>query len=135
MVEYVSRQTPGRVKGVLEREPLAGQTILLVEEQPIIVRHLQKALEAAGAEVLVAPNAADALSRVEEFDFSAAVLDWQPDCSEGRTLAHRLDEEGVRFLFCATHPPEDVTASRGVPMFRKPVRPKDIVQALALLTT
>jgi hypothetical protein len=39
----------------------------------------------------------------------------------------------VRFLFYATHPPEDVTTVRGAPVFLKPGRPKEVVQALALL--
>jgi len=35
----------------------------------------------------------------------------------------------VRFLFYATHPPEDVTTVRG----RKPAQPQEIVKALVLL--
>lgn len=133
MVEYVRHSPILPTNAGADPDPLGGQTILLVEEQPIIVRHLQKALEAAGAEVLVAQNAADALPRLEQFDVSAAVLDWHPDCTEDRTLTRRLQEDGVRFLFCATHPPEDVATRRGAPIFRKPVRPKEIVKALALL--
>jgi CheY-like chemotaxis protein len=131
MVDYVQHPAKAQSRAVAERDPLDGQTILLVEEQPIIVRHLQKALEAAGAEVHVAKNAADALPHLEQFDFSAAVLDWHPDGREDRKLARRLQEEGVRILFCATHPPEDATTRRGAPIF--PKRPKEIVKALALL--
>ena len=45
-----------------------------------------------------------------------------------------MKQRKVRFLFYATNPPEDVTTVRGAPIFLKPSRPEDIVQALALLT-
>ena len=43
------------------RANLAGHTILVVEEQPLIALDLQRALEGAGAEVVVARNGAEAL--------------------------------------------------------------------------
>jgi CheY-like chemotaxis protein len=133
MVEYLRHSPPSQTSPAADRPILDGQTILLVEEQPIILRHLQKALEAAGAEVLMAHTAAEALPRIEQFDVSAAVLDWDPDCSESRTLTRRLQESGVQFIFCATRPPEDVATRRGAAILRKPVRPNEIVKAVTLL--
>ena len=91
--------------------------ILIVEEQPLIALELQTALEEAGAEALIVRNAAEALTRVHQFDFSAAVLDWLPDSSEQRALARLLKQTRARFIFYATHPPEDVTTARGAPIF------------------
>jgi DNA-binding response OmpR family regulator len=113
---------------------LKGHTVLIVEEQPLVALDLQMALEQAGAEVVIARNAAEAVGRVREFEFTAGVLDWRPQSDDHRVVARALKQRNVRFLFYATHPPEDVTTVRGAPIFMKPSRPEDIVQALALLT-
>jgi CheY-like chemotaxis protein len=118
----------------MKRANLAGLTILVVEEQPLVALDLQTALEQAGAEVMVARNATEALARINEYVFAAAVVDWRPGSDDHRVVARALKQEQVRFLFYATHPPEDVTTVRGAPIFLKPGRPEEIVQALALLT-
>jgi DNA-binding response OmpR family regulator len=118
----------------VDRANFAGQRILVVEEQPIIALELQTALEQAGADVVVAHNAAQALARIDEFYFAAGVVDWRPGSEDHGVVARALKQEEVRFLFYATHPPEDVTTMRGAPVFLKPGRPEEIAQALALLT-
>ena len=111
-----------------------AERILLVEEQTIIALEIRTALEDAGAEVLLARNAKEALARIGQFDVTAAVIDWRPESDDHRTVARALKQRNVRFLFYATHPPEDVTTVRGAPIFLKPARPDDIVKALGLLT-
>jgi DNA-binding response OmpR family regulator len=112
---------------------LQGQRILIIEGEPLVALDLRAALEQAGAEVIEARNAVQALARIGEFDFTAAIVDWRPDSEDHRVVARALKEKQVRFLFYATHPPEDVTTVRGAPVFLKPGRPKEVVQALALL--
>jgi CheY-like chemotaxis protein len=104
----------------VDRAHLAGQTILVVEEQPLVSLDLRTALEQAGAKVMVARNATQALARINEFVFAAAVVDWRPDSEDRRVVARALKQKQVRFLFYATHPPEDVTTVRGAPIFLKP---------------
>ena len=111
----------------MDRANLAGQTILVVEGEPLIALDVRAAL-------VEARNAADALARIGEFNFAAAVVDWRPDSEDHRVVARALKQAQVRFLFYATHPPEDVTTVRGAPIFLKPGRPEEIVKALALLT-
>ena len=117
----------------MNRANLTGQRILIVEGEPLIALDLRTALEAAGAEVMVAHNAAQALARISEYDFAGAVVDWRPGSEDHRVVARALKQEEVAFLFYATHAPEDVTTVRGAPIFLKPGRPEEIVQALALL--
>jgi CheY-like chemotaxis protein len=115
-------------------ERLDGQTVLVVEEDPAMADRLMTVLERVGAEVLVARDAAEALSRLARFDFSAAVLDWRPERSEHRAVTRWLREDGVRILFYAAHPPEDVVAACGDPILVKPAAAGEIVRALARLT-
>ena len=118
----------------MDRANLEGQRILVVEEQPLVALDLKLALEQAGAEVVVAGNATEALGRVSQFDFTAGVVDWRPQSDDHRVVARALKQRKVRFLFYATNPPDDVTTIHGAPVFLKPSRPENIVQALALLT-
>jgi ActR/RegA family two-component response regulator len=115
----------------MDRAELTGQTVLLVEEQPIVAIDLKTALEDAGAEVVIARDAAEALASIGKVAFTAAVLDLRPSSDEHRTIARALNKRGVRFVFHATEPPEDVTTVRGAPVFQKPTRAQDIVKALA----
>jgi len=117
----------------VDRANLAGQRILVVEEQPLIALDLQRALVGAGAEVVVARNAAEALGRMGQFDFTAGVIDWRPASEDHRVVARALKQRKVRFLFYATNPPEDVTTVRDAPVFLKPGRPEEIAKALVLL--
>jgi CheY-like chemotaxis protein len=112
---------------------LTGQTILLVEEQTIVALDFQSALQDAGAKVVVARNAAEALASIGKTVFTSAVLDLRPSSDDHRTIARALNKRGVPFMFHATQPPEDVTTLRGAPIFPKPTRPQDIVAALATL--
>jgi hypothetical protein len=66
-------------------------------------------------------------------DFAAGVLDLRPASNEHRDVARLLRRKGIRFLFYATHPPEDVTTTRGAPVFLKPTPPQEVVRALAVL--
>ena len=122
-----------RILGIVDNPTLLGQLILVVEEQPYAARDLQVALERAGAEVVVVPDAARALRSIEQRDFTAAVLDWRPNSSEQRTVARWFEEEGASFLFCAAERPADATMARGAPILVRPARAKDIVRELTLL--
>ena len=111
---------------------LAGVAILIVEDEPLIALDLQATLQAAGASVTCC-KADDAVARLGQHTFSAAVLDARPGSSEHRPIARRLRDGGVPFLFYSTQAPDDVTTIRGAPVVLKPGRPQDIIAAVALL--
>lgn len=134
MVEYLEPAARAfSSASAARRRPLIGQTILLVEKDATIAREVQSALELAGAEVLTVREAADALPRIAQFDFSAAVLEWRPHSKEHLAIARWLKEDGVRFVYHAEQPPEDVITARGAPILLKPATADDIVSSLALL--
>jgi DNA-binding response OmpR family regulator len=89
----------------MDRQVLKGRAILLVEKQLNVARDLEAALQRAGAMVSLARDAAEALVRPDQFDFSLAVMDWNSHCRQHPDLARRLKQAGMRFLFCANHPP------------------------------
>ena len=111
---------------------LAGVAILIVEDEPLIALDLQATMQAAGASVTCC-KADDAVARLGQHTFSAAVLDARPGSSEHRPIARRLRDGGVPFLFYSTQAPDDVTTIRGAPVVLKPGRPQDIIAAVALL--
>ncbi len=117
----------------MDHADLTGQTILLVEEQAIVALDLESALKDAGAKVVIARNAAEALASIGQVAFTSAVLDLRPSSDDHRTIARALKKRGVPFIFHATHQPEDVTTLRGAPVFQKPARAQDIVPMLAAL--
>ena len=116
----------------MDRADLNGQTILVMEEEVLIALDLRAVLERAGAQVYVVRNASEALACLSKINVTAAVIDWRPASEENRLVARALKQKQVRFLFYATHPPEDVTTVRGAPIFLKPGRPEEIAKALAL---
>jgi CheY-like chemotaxis protein len=133
MLAYLEPEKGERSAAALARSVLGGEIVLLVEQDPDAARALRAALEDAGAEVLAVRSAAEALARIAQFDFSAAVIEWRPERREHRALMRWLREDGVPFLLCAAQAGPDAAAPGAEPMLRKPVPPQDIVKALARL--
>jgi hypothetical protein len=126
----VSDKLRAGTKGDVDRHFLKGQATPLIEGHPEAARTLHSALQRFGGEV-VARDAAEAIERLDAFDFSSASLDWSPDSPEHSAVARRLKEEGVRFLFRAKEPPEGVATSRG-PIIAKSAASEEIIESLAL---
>jgi CheY-like chemotaxis protein len=65
--------------------PLLGQTILIVEDEPLIALHLHAALLARGAGLIAATSSAEALALIRRNDVAGAVVDVtlaRGDCHE-----------------------------------------------------
>lgn len=79
---------------------LAGQRILLIEDDPLIGFDIRCALEAAGSEV-VGPlgRLHDALAAVAHDEFSLAVLDFEIIGGSSQRVAEALAHRGTPFLF------------------------------------
>ena len=115
----------------LDRTALIGETVLVVESDMEPAAALRAALERAGAEVLTVRTAVEALPRIAQFEFSAAVVEWRPDTREHRTLAHWLREDGVRVLYRAEAVPEASVMAAGSPMLLKSTPLHEVVACLA----
>lgn len=78
---------------------LAGRTILLVENEPVISMDAGRRLQAAGANVLSASHLEHALRLADHPDLSAGVLDFQLARGDSTPVCWRLTDRHVPFLF------------------------------------
>jgi CheY-like chemotaxis protein len=132
IVAYLKPDEPGTP--LLDRAALVGETVLVVESDASAAEALQLALEHAGAEVLIARTAVEALPRIAQFDFSAAVVEWRLDTREHRTLIRWLREDGVRFLYRAEVLPEAKATASSLPVLLKSAPQHEVVAQLVRLT-
>lgn len=79
---------------------LAGRSILIVEDEPLIALEVHAAFRAAGASIISAADSREALRMIGLPDLSAAVVDINlgdgDDCS---AVCKRLSERGIPFVF------------------------------------
>ena len=78
---------------------LAGRSILVIEDEPVIALEINATLSAAGASIASATNTRDALRMLSLPDVSAAVVDitlGDEDCS---AVCNHLSERGIPFVF------------------------------------
>ncbi|HJU31468.1 MAG TPA: response regulator [Hyphomicrobiaceae bacterium] len=109
---------------------LAGHTILIVEDEPLVALDVSRNLEDAGALVLMARTLDEALSKAEEPNLSAAVLDH--GLSEGDTSAvcEILKRRRIPFVLYSGYSEISGACSKGV-LVQKPTSPAVLVMTLA----
>ena len=81
----------------MNQNSLASRSVLIVEDEPLIVLDIAAAFENAGAVVLTALSLSDAFRLVEEDGLSAAVVDFGLGDGNGDVLCGRLVERGILF--------------------------------------
>ena len=109
--------------------PLAGRSILVVEDEPIIAMDVVQGLQAAGAAVSEARTLSDALSKVESPELSAAVLDHALHDGDASQICDRLDQRSIPFVIYSGYDYVEGPCSEGEHV-RKPVPPSILVQAV-----
>ena len=72
--------------------------ILLLERDDVVASHLAIHLEKAGADVITADHAVEALQRLVQFTFSGAVIDYWQGARDRTMVAERLIQLGVPFV-------------------------------------
>ena len=122
-----------RPRDLSGRGSLLGCSILIVEDEPLIALELHAALSAAGAGIIAATDAADALRLISRNEVSAAVIDVKlGDRDDSLKVCQALFHHRVPFVFHTGHAEADlVKAWPEVPMLVKPARPHEIVSCIA----
>ena len=111
---------------------LEGRTILLVEDEFLILMDLQMQLEDAGATVIAASSVSDGLARAGRGAVDAAVLDVRLPDGEVYPVALALRDRAVPFLFHSGHAHRNEVQRLfpGAPALAKPVAEKVFLRAV-----
>src|SRR5688572_22038736 len=78
--------------------PLVGRCVLVIEDEALIACDVKTGLEDAGAKVVLACSAAEALKVVEEANLSAAVVDPSLDDCDNSEVHARLRQRNIPFV-------------------------------------
>jgi len=117
------------------RRPLAGKTILIVEDDVLVGHDLRAFLEDAGAAV-VGPigDIAEACGVARGQEIDGAVLDVRLWNETAAPVAVELATRDVPFIVVSGHAPEEIPpAMRGATYLAKPVRRLDLVDVAAAM--
>jgi DNA-binding response OmpR family regulator len=113
---------------------LVGVCVLIVEDEPVIALDLHAALSAAGAGIIAATNATEALQLILRNDISAAVIDIRLGDRDCSAVCEALFHHRVPFLFHTAHASAAIRqAWPQVPVLIKPVTDQEIVARVARL--
>jgi DNA-binding response OmpR family regulator len=108
---------------------LAGRTILIVEDEPLIAMDIATACETVGAVVLTAATRADAMRLVEHDMLSAAVLDFGLKDGDADPLCGRLNERDIPYVLHSGYTHCGDACQRGI-VIAKPAHPNMLIEAI-----
>jgi DNA-binding response OmpR family regulator len=111
---------------------LAGRTVLVLEDEPLIALDIMTAFEQAGATVVPARTLAKARNIVEQGVLSAAVLDFGLGDGDAEQLCRLLRERGIPCVLHSGYSHADVTCSKCISI-PKPASPDALIRAVAQL--
>ena len=86
------------------RSSLGGRSILIVEDEPLIVMDLTLALAHTGADLTTTNTLKHALLLVEHDGLAAAILDHALGDDNSSLLYKRLNERGIPFMIYSGYP-------------------------------
>ena len=111
---------------------LAGRSILIVEDEPLIALDIGQAFENVGAVVFTARSLNDAVRLVEQDGLSAAVVDFGLGDGDADALCGRLNDRSIPFIL---HSGYSHTPQESAVVIPKPASPATLVDAIAELLT
>lgn len=116
-------------------ELIAGRTLLVVEDEPLLGMLLDDVLSDAGARVLgpaaTVERALELLTAATGVD--AAILDVNLGGVRSDAVASRLEEMGVPFVFATAYGDGAIDGGRSAPVLRKPYDVGEVLETLARL--
>ena len=113
---------------------LAGRSVLIVEDEPIIAMEITQAFQDAGAAVTTTNTLKHALVLVEHDGLAAAILDHALDDGDSTRLCQRLKERGIPFVIYSGF--DDVDgAGAHAPLITKPASLEALIAAVEGLLT
>ena len=116
----------------MEHSRLVGSVVMVVEDEPLVGLDLVDMLEAAGAYVVSAKRAGEAISSLDRFEIAAAVLDINLGDHNCSAVCEHLWKRDIPFLFYTGYSPT-LGGWDNVPVLQKPAMPQEIVEAVERL--
>lgn len=110
--------------------PLAGRSILICEDEPLIALDIQSCFEAAGARVVVVRLLRDALLAVEDDSLTAAILDHALSDGDSSRLCARLKERNIPFVLHSGFGDLDGVCGGEAVHVPKPANPEVLVRTV-----
>jgi DNA-binding response OmpR family regulator len=108
---------------------LAGHSVLIVEDEPLIALHIRTEFEKAGANAITVHSLRDAFRHVEQDGVSGVVLDYGQGSQDGDALCHHLRQRDIPFILHSGY--EHISdACRGGIIIPKPAKPEVLIEAL-----
>jgi len=117
----------------MRTQDLAGNSVLVVEDEGLIALELQELLQEAGARVLTARSAGQALSIAEKAKLGLAIVDYQLGAEDAGEVCRRLRADAVPFFFFAAETESLKAEWPDVPTVDKPSSPETILAAATAL--
>ena len=100
---------------------LAGRSILLVEDEPLVRMNVGQLLQGAGAAVFTASHLEQALRLAEHPDLSAGVLNFQLPKGDSTPICWRLTDRSIPFVFHSAAPYREFRQWPQAPVLIKPM--------------
>ena len=117
---------------VLSQGPCSGLTILIVEDEPLILLDVAATFEKEGATVLPTHNLKQAMVLADSDGLSGAVIDHALIDGESTELRAKLVQRGIPFILHSGLERPTEGMERGIHM-TKPSPPETLVSALLTL--
>jgi DNA-binding response OmpR family regulator len=114
----------------VQKTSLAGRSILIVEDEPLIVLDIVEAICSAGARALLARTLVDAECFLETETLSAAILDFALTDGNADALCARLNQRSVPVVL---HSGYDHSGRNNVVVVPKPASPTRLIETIAVL--
>ena len=115
----------------MERPSLKGRSILIVEDEPLIVMDITRAFEHTGAELTTTNTLRHALLLVQHDGLSGAILDHALPDGDCSVLYTRLQERGIPFIIYSGYRKDELEVPlQGVPYLAKPANPAILVEMM-----
>ena len=124
-----------------DSRPRLEARVLIIEDDPDIRRMVSASLETAGATSDEAADADEALAKMADGTFDAAVLEWNLGAPSSASLLEKMRNDHPE-LFSRTlvttgdvisAGDDNAEARLGRPLLAKPFRPRDLIERLAEL--
>jgi CheY-like chemotaxis protein len=102
---------------------LAGHSVLIVEDEPLIALDIRFAFEKAGASVVTVNSLPDAIRHVEQDGLSGAVLDYGRRSQDGDALCRHLRQRSIPFVLHSGYGHTSDACDGGI-VIPKPAHPR-----------